>query len=361
MRQAVRAAALSASMLLALVVAALPGTTSASSTPVRSAASPAMAATPEPLMVPVSFADLLAPPDDAVAALHEVSVDAAQQPPAVAPEVRPAPPSGPPAEPEAAPRTSVLGDALVISVYGHPGVCVMGELGCHDDPAGAVEAARALVAEYEPLTDLPVLPALHLIVDVAQPSPGDGGRYLWQMESPAIRAWVDLARDEGVLLFLDIQIGWSEVLTDVQRLGEFLSEPHVHLAIDPEFATKSDGMAPGASIGELLAAEVNAVQDYLAELVQRSAIPPKVLVLHQFREDMLPDAEDFRDVPEVDLTVDMDGWGSPWPKQVNYEHYAMAPYSEYPTIKLFFHWDEPLMTPAEVMALAEPPAYVIYQ
>lgn len=353
MRQAVRAAALSASLLIALVVAALPGTTSASSTTARPASISTLAGAIDPLLVPVRFADLL-PAHDEVARAGVVDLEV-EQPAVFTLEGPPAPreTGGSPA--------SVFAEAMVVSVYGHPGVCVMGELGCYADPRDAVQAARDLAAEYEALSERPVLAALHLIVDVAQAKPGEDGRYLDQMPLDEVRAWVDLAREEGVLIFLDVQIGWSEVLADVQRLGEFLAEPHVHLAVDPEFATRSEDLAPGVAIGELTAEDVNAVQAYLAEIVASAGIGPKALVLHQFREDMLPDAEDFADVPEVEVTVDMDGWGAPWPKFYNYEQYAMADYAERPAIKLFFHWDDPLMTPADVMALPAPPAYVIYQ
>ncbi len=356
MRQAIRLAALTVSLFLALVVAALPGTTSASSTPVRLAttAGPAALQGLDPVLVPLRFADLLpAIGIGSVLGGLEADRDLDVQVPPVTGTVTP--------PPTPTPVTSVLGHAQVVSVYGHPGVCVMGELGCHD-PTGAVQAARDLAEAYDAVNgDRQTRAALHLIVDVAQANAGEDGRYLDQMPLDEIEEWVDFARLEDVLLFLDIQIGWGDVLTDVQRLGEFLAQPHVHLAIDPEFATESEGLAPGVAIGELRAADVNAVQEYLAKLVADHGIPPKVLVLHQFRADMLPDAHEFADVDGVDVTIDMDGWGGPWPKTQNYEVYAMAPYAERPAIKLFFHWDEPLMTPAEIMALPVPPDYVIYQ
>lgn len=302
---------------------------------------PVLASETDPLLVPVRLVDLMQPTAEA-------------DPPPVEPQ------SPEPSDPVVQP--SIFEDGQLISVYGHPGVCSMGELGCHADPADAVQAARDLAAEYDALNgERGARAALHLIVDVAQASPGADGRYLEQMPLEAIQTWVDLAREQDVILFLDIQIGWSDMLTDVQRLGALLAEPHVHLAIDPEFATKSEGEAPGVAIGELLAKDVNAVQGYLAQIVEDAGIPPKVLVLHQFRADMLPDAQDYDDIDAVEVVIDMDGWGGPWPKSENYRQYALAPYVQRPAIKLFFHWDEPLMTPADVMALPVPPDYVIYQ
>jgi hypothetical protein len=331
-RSATRNVLLAASLLTALVVAALPGTTIASSDPTLRADILALHETP--ILVPVSLASLVQSEGGPEA------VERVQQ-------------AGGP---------SILEDATVVSVYGHPGVCVMGELGCHGGPEGAIEAARSLAAEYDALNgDRPALAALHLIVDVAQANPGDDGQYLDQMPLEEVAEWVEAARDADVLIFLDVQIGWGDLFEHVQRLEEFLEEPFVHLGIDPEFATKSRGGEPGQVIGTLTAEQVNEVQAYLAEIVQRTGQPSKALVLHQFRPDMLTNPEAFEDVPEVEITIDMDGWGGPWPKTEGYLAYALAPYAERSALKLFYKWDEPLMTPAEVMALATPPAYVIYQ
>ncbi|MGE3961156.1 MAG: hypothetical protein AB7F65_05685 [Dehalococcoidia bacterium] len=328
--------------MTALVVAALPGTTIASSDPTLRVLTAGQEH--HPILVPVSLRSLVAVERAAVAGVDSLEALAAERPyrATVAP--------------------SVLEHATVVSVYGHPGVCVMGELGCHGGPEGAIEAARSLAAEYDALNgDRPAIAALHLIVDVAQARPGADGQYLDQMPLDQIAEWVEAAREADVLIFLDIQIGWGDLSEHVRRLEPFLEEPFVHLAIDPEFATQSRGARPGLVIGTLTADEVNEVQAYLAGIVGRTGQDAKVLVLHQFRPDMLTSPELFADVAEVEITIDMDGWGGPWPKLSGYEAYALAPYAERPALKLFYHWDEPLLTAAEVMGQALPPAYVIYQ
>ena len=103
------------------------------------------------------------------------------------------------------------------------------------------------------------------------------------------------------------------------------------------------------------------MQRYLLDLTARAATTSKVLVLHQFRADMLFEPERIERIEGVDVVIDMDGWGPPWQKTQGYEAFALAPYAEHPGLKLFYHWDVPLMTPAEVMALSTPPDYVIYQ
>ena len=248
----------------------------------------------------------------------------------------------------------------VVSVYGYPGICFMGELGC-DTPAAAVARARELaVAIDEANGERAAVPALHLIVAVAQPNPGPSGTYLAWMDEDTIHEWVELARREEVLLFLDVQIGWSDLSAGVRYLRPFLEEPFVHLALDPEFATRPKQLPPGEAIGTLDAVEVNLVQGMLADIVRTRALPPKMLVLHQFKPGMLTNKSSYVDYPEIDLTIDMDGFGGPEAKISGYDAYARVD-SELAAFKLFFHWDVPVITPAQLQALPHPPDYVIYQ
>ena len=259
-------------------------------------------------------------------------------------------------------RVSVFSGARVISIYGHPGVPTMGALGTYPTAEAAATAVDAIAQEYVPLSgSTRVVPALHLIVDVAQADPGYDGTYLGRMSLTDIRPYVEATRAHGQLLFLDVQVGWSDPLAEVQRLEPLLREPHVHVALDPEFATLGKHEAPGDAIGYLVPEQVNDVQRYLAALATSAGVPPKVLVLHQFRADMLHDPDQIARIDGVDLVIDMDGWGPSWQKLDGYNAFARASYAEYAGFKLFYHWDQPLMTPAEVMALPHPPDYLVYQ
>ena len=261
----------------------------------------------------------------------------------------------------APPRASVFARAQVVAFYGHPGVPKMGALGVYGPERAADEVTR-VAALYDALNgDRAVIPALHLITAIAQPKPGADGDYLELISDEKLEVYVELAERRGLLLILDVQIGWADPLTEVQRLEAALAKPFVHLALDPEWATRSLGVAPGERIGTLGAADVNAVQRYLAELVRRYDLPPKALVLHQFKRNMLTETEDYLDVPEVELIIDMDGFGSPGAKITNYEIFSLAEYSERPAIKLFYDWDTPLMEPAQIQALETPPDLIIYQ
>lgn len=293
-----------------------------------------------------------------VAALPHAAPAAAPRTAAETPD--PAAPSWPPDTPiaEILPPPlppSVFEEAQVVSFYGYPGIPVMGELGIHS-PREAIDRVARVAAEYDALNgERRVLPALHLIVAVAQRDPGADGRYLVRMERPLLDAYVEAARDRGALLFVDVQIGWSDPLTEVQWLEDALREPFVHLALDPEFATASRGAAPGGVIGSLGAADVNAVQRYLAGLVREHRLPPKIVVLHQFLPSMLTGTGDWEDWAEVELTVDMDGFGGQYAKLTKYDLFALSDYSERPAIKLFYHWDAPVLTPAQLQGLARVP------
>jgi hypothetical protein len=256
----------------------------------------------------------------------------------------------------------VLDDTQVIAVYGHPGVPIMGILGAYQ-PDGAAAEAQRLAAQWDDANgpERGAIGALHLITAVAQPHPMPDGSYLARMAPEVIETYVVAARKHGLLLFIDVQIGMADPLVEAQRLEAFLELPFVHLALDPEFAMRATGGVPGQKIGSVGAADVNAVQRYLAGLVRKHTLPPKLLVVHQFRADMLTGVDAYEDLDEVERVIDMDGWGGAGVKLAHYEAYALAAYSERPAIKLFYQWDVPLLSIEQLLALSVVPDVVIYQ
>ena len=93
----------------------------------------------------------------------------------------------------------------------------------------------------------PVQPALHLIAVVAQGAPGRDGMYRLRMDTSLIKKVYGWAQQKNALLFLDIQVGKSNLQAEIPRLLPFLALPNVHLAVDPEFSMhyEREGMAPG--------------------------------------------------------------------------------------------------------------------
>ena len=249
----------------------------------------------------------------------------------------------------------------VITFYGHPGVRSMGVLG-HGTPAEVAEDIAVWVDRYDGLNGpRGAVGAYHLITGVAQANPTKDGHWLYRLSHDRIAEYVEAAREHGMLLFLDNQIGWSDPLSEVELLEDFLKEPFVHMALDPEFATEPLGVRPGRAIGGITGEQVNEVLRYLSQLVRQEGLPPKILMVHQFADRMLHDREVIRTQPGVELSIDMDGIGSPGAKLYGYGLYAVTEPSQRPAFKLFFNQDNPLISPEGVLAMDPVPDVIIYQ
>ena len=259
------------------------------------------------------------------------------------------------------PQNSYLHGAQVVSFYGHPTAPALGALG-RGDPDTVADEIDVWAARYDRLNGTrEVISAFHVITGVSQSYPTPDGTWLGRLSAEGIAEYVEVARERGMLVFLDIQIGWSDPLTEVKLLERFLREPFVHVALDPEFATRRQGIRPGLVIGDITATEVNEVQRYLAALVQAEGLPPKILMVHQFTPRMLRDRGAVEDIDGVDLSIDMDGFGLIPVKVAGYNAFAVPEPSEWPAFKLFFRYDTPLMTPEQVQGLDPPPDLIIYQ
>ena len=251
--------------------------------------------------------------------------------------------------------------AQVVAFYGHPGVPAMGVLG-HGTPAEVAEQVAVWAGRYDRLNGpRGAIGAYHLITGVAQANPTSGGLWLYRLSHDRIAEYVEAAREHGMLLFLDTQIGWSDPVTEVKLLESFLREPFVHIALDPEFATEPLGVRPGLAIGGITGSQVNDVLGYLSALVESEGLPSKILMVHQFTGRMLHDRDAITRHSGVELSIDMDGIGSPGAKLNGYKLFALTEPSQRPAFKLFFDQDRPVMTPEEVQALDRVPDMIIYQ
>ena len=249
----------------------------------------------------------------------------------------------------------------VVAFYGHPGVRSMGVLG-HGTPAEVAEEIAVWTERYDRLNGpRGAIGAYHLITGVAQANQTSDGRWLYRLSHDRIAEYVEAAREHGMLLFLDNQIGWSDPLSEVKLLEEFLREPFVHMALDPEFATEPLGVRPGRAIGGITGEQVNDVLRYLSDFVEEKGLPPKILMVHQFADRMLHDRDAIVTQPGVELSIDMDGIGSPRAKLYGYGLYAISEPSQRPAFKLFFDQDNPLIPPEEVLAMDPVPDLIIYQ
>lgn len=256
-------------------------------------------------------------------------------------------------------HTSLLADHLLVTWYGNPRNPKMGVLGEATGPARA-GALRAQANAYAPHTTKSIAMAYHLVAVIAQCDAGNDGQYRRRETADLIETLLAEARANGFLLILDIQVGRSTVADEVAALSRYLGQPDVHLAIDPEFAMTGCEI-PGRTIGAHAATDINDAIDALERQVRSARLPPKVLIVHQFRTDMLPDKRHIRASPLVDVVLDMDGFGNRSLKRSSYRTVMAQGPLVFAGIKLFYRQDTNLFTPADVLALRPVPSVVIYQ
>jgi hypothetical protein len=256
---------------------------------------------------------------------------------------------------------SLLPEHRIVAFYGNPLSKRMGILG--ELPAEEMLPRLEKVAREWAAADSgqKVLPALHLIATVAQGYPGPARKYRLQMPDTLIRRVAGWAEERGWLLFLDIQVGVSNVEDELRVLVPYLKYPYIHLALDPEFAMK-DGKRPGTDwMGRMDASEVNHAVEVLAQIVEKHQLPPKVLVVHRFTRNMLTNASQIRLDPRVQVVIDMDGWGTPGSKMGAYRWFVVRHPVQFTGFKLFYKNDKPMMTPEQVLELYPKPLYIQYQ
>jgi hypothetical protein len=214
----------------------------------------------------------------------------------------------------------VLPRHRVVAYYGAPQDPELGILG----ETSPEEAARKLAdrAGQYARPGRPVLPALELISTLAQSAPGDDGMHRLRQSDATIRRHLRAARAVKALLVLDVQPGQADFFEEVRALEPYLSQPDVGLALDPEWSVP-EGTQPGSVIGGMDAAVVNEVSAYLARIVRLRDLPQKLLIVHQFTDDMITNRDQLASTPEVALTVNMDGFGTAELKKGVYDRLSL--------------------------------------
>jgi hypothetical protein len=259
---------------------------------------------------------------------------------------------------------SILPAHRIVAFYGNPLSKKMGILGELPPDQMLARFDKEIAAWQKADPSHPVKPALHLIVVVAQGNPGKDGKYRMRMTDSLVNLVYSWAQKKNALLFLDVQVGKSTVQEELPRLLPFLQRPDVMLGIDPEFSMKF-GDKPGTKIGTMSSADVNYAITLLSGLVKQYKLPPKVLIVHRFTHNMLTNSKGIKLDPNVQVVVNMDGWGQPWLKYDSYRAYVEAEPVQFTGFKLFYHNDtkkgDPILTPPEVLMLNPKPLYIQYQ
>jgi len=257
---------------------------------------------------------------------------------------------------------SILPSKRIIAFYGNPRSVRMGILG-EFAPDEMLRKLDAEVAEWNRLDPkTPVQPALHLIAVVAAGDKGFDGKYRNRMDSTLIEKVYGWAKSRNAIMFLDVQVGLSTLQEELPRLERFLKRPDVHLGIDPEFSMK-DGTRPGKKIGTYDAADINYASRYLAELVEKNKLPPKVLVIHRFTQRGVTNAKSIRLDPKVQIVMHMDGFGPPSLKRDSYYSYIKKEPVQFAGWKQFTKAknDKPTTPRSEILRLWPVPLYIQVQ
>ena len=260
---------------------------------------------------------------------------------------------------------AVLPFSRIVAFYGNLYSKKMGILG--ELPKDEmIKKLQGEVAKWQAADNsLPVIPALHYVAVTAQGAPGADGKYRYRMPFHQIDTIVNWAREIKALAFVDIQVGHSNVKDELPPLEKYLSMPDVHLGIDPEFSMKF-GDKPGKRIGTFNADDINEAVDYLAAIVKKNNLTPKILIVHRFTQGMVTGYANIKKVPEVQVVMDMDGWGDKILKRSTYLRYIYKEPVQFTGFKLFYKNDtktgaDQMYTPEELLRFTPKPLYIQYQ
>ncbi len=212
---------------------------------------------------------------------------------------------------------------------------------------------------------VPPIPALHYIAITAQNTHGKNNLHRLRMPHSQIDIVVAWAKEINGLVFLDMQVGHSTLEDELPSLTKYLQLSQVHLGIDPEFSMKNEN-PPGTTIGTYSANDINYAIRFLAKIVRENQLPPKVLIVHRFTQKMVTEYQKIKPLPEVQVVMNMDGFGNKILKKSTYHDYIFKEPVQFTGFKLFYKNDTKgnsagLYSPKELLKFTPQPIYIQYQ
>ena len=249
----------------------------------------------------------------------------------------------------------------IVALYGNPQYPALGVLGHQSLPASIVRA-RAVAAQYNKLSKVPVIPAFEIIATVASAGPGPDDTYSYEMSVASLRPWVTAATKAGLYVTLDLQPGRASFLSEAKHYESLLKRPNVGLALDPEWKLGPHQL-PLHQIGSVSISEVNSVVTWLAHLTARYRLPQKLLELHEFRLTMIQNIQQLdRRYSDLAIVINMDGQGAPSTKQQTWDAViANAPKGVFFGWKDFYVKDTPMLDPRQTIEHRPEPVLISYQ
>ncbi len=250
----------------------------------------------------------------------------------------------------------------VVAYYGHPRSKIMGIVGRFPVHELGPMLKRTAASYNNVNGEREVVPAIYLIYGTCQP-----GGEINRIDKKLLDKYIEYTLLNGMLLYLDHQLGKYSMEQAITEMLPYLKYPHVHLAFDPEWHTTR----PMREIGSVTASEVNSAQKLMRDYMLKNGIRGKRhLVFHQFNPKMLRGREEVSaSYNPVILVHATSGWGPPDNKRSTHDRNALTVNIPDKGFKLWFfytskkgvHYDNPLMTPEEVLALRPQPGLIIYQ
>lgn len=244
--------------------------------------------------------------------------------------------------------SSTYFNAVLLGYYGRPGIKAMGILGQYT-PNELVPKLLHRAKQYNEVLGkaMIVKPVFHLIYGMASVSPEMDGSYLQFLKDDTVMTYINIAHKEGFGVILDIQLGNEDPINAIQKALPYLKYKDVHLAIDPEFEVSNlNNVRPGKVIGHVTAGQVNEVQLAMSKYMQDNGIQGnKILILHSFGTSMIQNQNELQKIANIDLTINLDGYGTPNQKIGTFNVITTPNISNkaYTGFKLFLTKDHPMM------------------
>ncbi|MEX1124238.1 MAG: hypothetical protein WEE53_01110 [Acidimicrobiia bacterium] len=247
-----------------------------------------------------------------------------------------------------------------VAFYGHPETTGLGVLG-HQGPEETLARMQAFLTEYA-ADGYQIIPTFEMIASVASAKATDDGDYSFEWPISTFDQWVRVAEENGMYVILDLQPGREDFLTQAKQYEELLRLPFVGLALDPEWRIEPDQVHL-VQTGQVTAAEVNTVVDWLADLVRDNALPQKMILIQQFQDRMILDRETLKQRPELQMVIQMDGQGPIPTKDDTYGFLTEGTEDAHWRWgwKNFFEMDPETASPAYTIAKVPTPIFVSYQ